>query len=380
MSTERMQDRLAFHRENPAPGIDEYVHDQHRNWGRSIIARRRLYLDTCLWIRLREVHLGRQQDPEMSSLLSALRARVSAHEIVCPISENTFHEILRQEDPSTRTATAELVDELSEGACLIPLVDRLEYEMRYWTLTYLGYVNPHGQDCNVWTKLSWAFGVEIPYETGIDATDELAVQKAFFDHMWSLPLVDAVDTIVKNTPANAAFDEKAQFDAMAVQINQSNAAHADDFRSFQALYRSEFLGAIETLVPTAARVLREDRANPSARHRQVRRESYGDVEKHFSSVLFQEAKNPDLRKVLRTAHIQSMCFSAVRWEKRELDGNWLHDFQHATAAIAYCDYFLTTDRGLADLLRKGNLRLYEDFPCRVISSPAELIQELSVGR
>lgn len=276
MTNDQLQDRFAHHRESPNISIDEYVHDQHRDWGRSIVERERVYLDTRFWILLREVHLGRKHDSDLSSLLSVLRARTAGREIICPISENTFHEILRQQDPKTRAATAELVDELSEGACLIPMVDRLEYEIRHWTYTYLGYVNPYSQDCNVWTKRAWAFGVEIPYETGFDESTELVVQKAFLDRMWSTPLVVAADTIVENTPTGPEFDEKAQFEAAAARINESNAEHAEDFKSFPSLYRAEFIGALESLVHKAARLLREHRAHPSARHQQVRRDFFGE--------------------------------------------------------------------------------------------------------
>jgi len=58
-----------------------------------------------------------------------------------------------------------------------------------------------------------------------------------------------------------------------------------------------------------------------------------------------------LRKKLPTAHIHAMCHAVYRWDKkRKFDGNDLLDFHHATAALAYCDVFLTDGPSRGDCL------------------------------
>lgn len=56
-------------------------------------------------------------------------------------------------------------------------------------------------------------------------------------------------------------------------------------------------------------------------------------------------------------HIYAACHAAVRWDqKRKLSGNDLFDFQHAQAAMGYCDVFLT-EKPLSALLSQNHLRL-----------------------
>jgi hypothetical protein len=375
MNKQQLKERFVFHRARPSVTIDEYLGEQHRAWGCTVVERKRVYLDTRFWILLRDLYLGRESDSALVSLLSLLRARTSAREVICPISTSTLHEILRQTDPNTRKATAELVDELSEGACLIPLQDRMELEIRYWTYPYLGYSNPYRQECNVWTKLANAFGVHLPFETGFDDAEELTIQKVQFDHMWSLPMVEVVETIVENTPADPDLDEKREFEAIAARINASNEANDPNAKSFRALYLTELEEVLGDLAFVAAELLRKPREKPSPRHQQVRRAFYGEVDKRFLGILCEQARKPDLRKVLRTAHIQSACFAAIRRENRELDGNTLHDFQHAIAALGYCDVFLT-DKSLTHLLRRGDVDLSRDFPCQVMNDPGDAVAEL----
>jgi hypothetical protein len=313
-------------------------------------------MDTRFWIKLREVHLKRSDDGDVASLLSVLKKKTSSQVIVCPISANTFHELLRQQDPITRRATAQLVDELSKGVCLFPREDRVGLEMTYWTYLYLGYKNPcFDLEHKVWTKLAFAFGVEYPYQTGFDQSDERAIQKSFFDRMWTLPFYKAVDTIYEKTCPGEGPDEKAEYDAIATGINKWNKDRANNLNSFPKVYQEEFLELIKSVVPVSAEILKKSRAKTTGKHESIKREFGCDAEKHFLSVLSTELKNNDLRLTLRTTHIGAMCLAAIRWYRnRRLTGNDIHDFQHAEAALAYCNMFLT-EKPLATLLQQGHL-------------------------
>jgi hypothetical protein len=78
-----------------------------------------------------------------------------------------------------------------------------------------------------------------------------------------------------------------------------------------------------------------------------------------------------LRKELPTAHVHAMCHAVYRWDKkRKFDGNDLLDFHHATAALAYCDVFLT-DGPLRALLTSTHVDLNKKMDCAVISDIGE---------
>ena len=81
--------------------------------------------------------------------------------------------------------------------------------------------------------------------------------------------------------------------------------------------------------------------------------------------------------MLPTLHISALCYSAIRWDKRRnLSANDIYDFQHAAAAIGYCDAFLT-EKPLMNLLAQRQLKINADFRCAVISDIEEANQWIS---
>ena len=372
-----VKNSFRYHLDHPSVTTDEYLESQHLEWGRAIMALTRIYLDTCYWVKLRDVKSGRVDDPELSALLSKLQAMVSSEKACCPITQTTSMELLRHEDASTRRATAELVDELSTGACLVTRADRLNLEMEYWVHSWLGYENRRPMEYRAWTKLGWVDGVDIPYETGLDPQQESAVQKAFADRMWTLPLAEATDVMTANIGEYRKLDEKGEFDRLARTLNESNRLHSDDCKSFPQIYRSELMSIVEEFAPKMIEIVRRERPNFTRRHQETRREFSSDPNLPLMSVFSEAIREPGLRQTLRTAHVAASCYASMRHDRRrKLTGNDLHDFAHAESAIAYCDFFLT-ERPLAALLNKGNLRLAADFPCKVFSSPADALRALS---
>jgi hypothetical protein len=372
--------RLDFHLAHPDISTDSYLTEQHHQWGAKVMTKRRIYLDTRFWIFLRETSLGRKDDRTLVDLLSLLRNLTNHGEAICPISDTTFLEVLRHQDLSTRMATAELVDELSGGACLRPRFDRLGLEMHYWTHSYLGYVSRYPLEHSVWTKLSFVFGVYSPHETGFDSATERACQKAFFDYGWTMSLTDVVKVLSEAEVPWSELDEKREFDRVAKGLNESNVEHAHEWKSFPELYRIEMLGLIEELVPVAVDILRAMRPDATRKHQQILVESGNNPEARFLSILKEEIRGKELRQTLRTSHVGAMCHASVRQNKGEnLTGNDLHDFSHAEAAVAYCDAFLT-ERPLAARLARRNLELTHDFPCMILSTASDALKELKKPR
>lgn len=82
---------------------------------------------------------------------------------------------------------------------------------------------------------------------------------------------------------------------------------------------------------------------------------------------------------LRSLHVQASLHASARWNKtQKLDAHDLLDFQHAAAALAYCDGFLT-DGPMRTMIQQKHLALDADLGCRVASSLGEaltLVEEL----
>jgi hypothetical protein len=180
--------------------------------------------------------LGRSSDEHCEFLLEQLRVSVKKGERICPISESIFLELLKQDDPVTRTETAKLIDELSEGVTLVPHHERVANEVAHFIHSTLGH-SVHPLENLVWSKLSYVLGVLHPCQTVFPAEDELIIQKAFFDFMWEYPL-EGLIAFIDHLPDRSGFKE------LAVRLNNENALHRDDLKSFAQAYRAEINGAL----------------------------------------------------------------------------------------------------------------------------------------
>src|SRR5687768_15504392 len=103
---------LAEHRAHPNVSLESYFARRVADLSRLVLPRRRVYLDTRFWIFLRDAALERPRKPIHCDLLALLRTRVASGDVLCPIGDSTFFELLRQADSQTRLATARLIDAL----------------------------------------------------------------------------------------------------------------------------------------------------------------------------------------------------------------------------------------------------------------------------
>jgi hypothetical protein len=362
---------IDHHRAHPEVTTDQHVDARRIQLGREVCAKRKVYLDTKFWILLREVLLQRNPQPELAELYSTLCDGVRAGSLICPISATTFFEIYKQRDPKTRRATVALVDELSLGVTLADHFERARTELAYLLHTLSERSDLHELDHLVWNKVSFVLGVSHPTNTPFSEEEERAIQKAFFDHMWFLPM-----TIIEEHLGGKQF-RSMDYASLAEKLNAENAAHADECRSFEQLYRNEFMGGIEISAPVVTPVMERWHAKVTGRQEHFDPSLAKRAENMLLSILSEAIKKNDFRRTLRTAHIGAMCHASLRWDKkRKLNGNWLHDFHHAEAAVGYCDLFLT-EKALAALLRQQHLKLDEVFPCEIVSSPAEAVRAVT---
>src|SRR5260370_30320132 len=100
--------------------LDSYVRTRQIDLARSLQSRAKVYLDLRFWIIARDVDAGLRKAPQERRLLDLLRLGVAQKRLICPISESTFMELLKQRDTVSRMATASLIHELSLRLTLIP--------------------------------------------------------------------------------------------------------------------------------------------------------------------------------------------------------------------------------------------------------------------
>ena len=327
-----------------------------------------IYLDLKFWIALREAALGRSKVSSSLELLELLRRLVASGKVFCPISDSAFLEIFKQSDASTRRATVELVDELSLGVTLIPLDLRISTEIAHFIHATLTPQKVYPLRHLVWTKLSYVLGYTHPAWPSFDPASELAMQKAFFDHMWTISLAQ-MDGLIGDAMSSAPH----RFDALSAQLNAANRQHAAELRSFEQTYNLELSGVLELYADRAADVLNRMALNQIGESASRGSVHWLEQERSCTNLLIAAFKKDEAKDALRTVHIKTCLHASVRWDKkRQFKANDFFDFQHGAAAVGYCDAFFT-ERSLCAMIQRPDIALDKRYNCHVGSTMAEAL-------
>jgi len=340
------------HFSEPDVSIKEYVRSLKIELGKCVTQHKLIYFDTRYWIILREVLIGRLRDPSSVRLLDYLRLYAQKNEIICPISESVFIELLRQQDLETRRKTAELIDELSLGVSLASEPNRIEIELAHYFYSQDNRNSIYPLKWLVWTKLSCVFNDMYPINTGLNPDIELAMQKVYFDQIWECSLTKISDMVGDKKPPVSDLKERA------VEANEAIAKFASEVQSFRQVYENEIAGILNLYIPVAQKI-------------------FEDIFESDRAVIpVQPLRKKEIPMLLPTMHIHAICHASVRWNKnRKLKGDDFYDFHHAAAAVPYCDVFLT-ERPLQVMLEANHVKINQDYNCRIISSVSEAVEFL----
>jgi len=357
---------------SPEVSLDRHVRIRLLELGAMLAPRKAIYLDLRFWILLRDAI--RTGGSDMADrLLSTLRALVKSGAAFCPISDSTFLELFKQTDSVSRVATAALIDELSLGVTIIPYQVRVGTEIAHYVHSADPAARVYPLRELVWSKLSYVMGFVHPTHKALDGSTNLALQKAFFDHMWdSISLVQMCshlgDAFVHADPLN--------FQQTSASLNEQSQVHAADLKSFRKTYKDELIGVLELFSGELAKIMASmlpPEAGPLPAEGSAER---ADVDRQCLSFLVGALDTGGGRKAMRSLHIKSLLHAAVRWNKKQtLKPNDLFDFDHAAAAIGYCDGFFT-EGPLRAMLSRRDLGLKEDFSCFVSSDLDECLRYL----
>lgn len=337
-------------------------------WGSDLVNRYAIYLDLKFWIGMRDA-AGASGAGVYGDLLAALRRAVSAGWAFCPISDGCFLEVFKQSDPSTRRRTAQLIDELSLGATLINFDQRVGTEIAH--LLHSG-VTPDRVlplDILVWTKLSNVLGYYTPPVGMFDPDTGLAVEKAFFDFMWHLPFED-MDTLIGDGAPSHDADRHAR---LAEELTRGIEANAAGLKNLGQAYEHELVGVLDLYTDRAAQILIEMAPASLGPAPQKGSGQFKEIERQCLGLLVEAMKTEKGKTSLRTLHIQVSLHASVRWNRgQKFKPNDFFDYQHAAAAVGYCDAFFT-ERSLASVLTRRDLALDKRYSCVVLSTAEDAL-------
>ena len=350
---------LDEHRKHPNVSLAVHVAAQRSALGRLVSSKKKIYLDTRIWVLMREAALGREVCDTTASLHDGLQEAVAKGVALCPVSEAVFLELMKQSDAETRFATAMLVDQLSLGVSIITFQERVCQELCNHVYASAGAKSLEPVEHLVWTKVSSVLGETHPTNTPFDPAEELALQKAFYDFMWNLPLLDVVRMIDQKEWQHLPSSDTAE------KLNHGKCEHAEEVRSFEQLRRNEFYGGL-SLFQKELDMLQRETTERGINDWPSRNEKLSD------SKAFKK-----LRKAIPTLDVHGCCHAEFRWDTgRKFRANDFMDFHHATAAIPYCDLLLT-ETDLAQLVTKQHMGLMDAYECAVFSDLAAAAETIS---
>lgn len=110
LDSKQLEDLVRHHAEHDEMSSAEYLARYRSVLGRSMDRQAKIYLDTLVWVRLKETVLGKGK-PEEEALLECLRKIVRQRKGLCVSHFHSLMEVGRQTEASLRV-TSGLVQEL----------------------------------------------------------------------------------------------------------------------------------------------------------------------------------------------------------------------------------------------------------------------------
>lgn len=354
------------HMRNPEAPIDSHIGARCQTLARALEARKAIYLDFRFWVIVREVSEGIRTDPDDRKLVHHLTRLVRAGRAFCPISVAIFSELMKVGSSGRREATIQAIEELSAGVTLMPEEDRVEAEVED---LILGSVIPEipRPPRRVWTRLAYVLGNIHVANTGFPPATERAIQKAFFDYLWEQPLAAVTAQLDPEE-----YDRRAEMTNLADRLNDGNRANSREMESFEAVLADEMGGIAELADPAICKVMTQ------AYHDATGETDVPDRAPDQTRLdLLRACLRGEHGHRLPTLHIHGNLHALFRWEYRNklLTANDMFDFEHAAAALAYCDAFFT-EKELASSVTHRRVGLGKRHNCFVTNRTSEAVRYL----
>jgi len=351
--------------------LDRYVRERQIELAHTIQSRKKIYLDLRFWIYARDAAANEAATPAHRKLLHLLRHGVERGQLVCPISESTFLEVMKQANTTTRRiATAQMIDELSLGVSFTTNQTRIATEICHFLYASPGQVELYCMQELVWTKLSYAMGYIHPSAPVLGEDMELSAQKFVFDEMWQLTLTEMVTTI-----GDGWKPDPEDFKQSAARLDEEMKRPEHATVSYEQTYRDEIVGSADVCQDLAADAMASIAERAGYPPPEKGSESWHESGRMCRNLIIAAFENhPPTKSNLRTMHILATLHAAMRWEgTAKFTANHYYDFEHAAGALAYCDAFFT-EGFLSNLVNAKHTGLVHLNPCVTTANTNEAVE------
>jgi hypothetical protein len=309
-----------------------------------------VYLDTNHWVNLQHVMLNnRKMLPSyvtMSEQLSELRRR---GKIFCPINTTLFEELKKQSDPTTRSASAQIMDALSGGVCLLNWLELADIEWSQHVHRVLHATpEPH---FSIFTKSGTLGGEHLSPALSLSLCNAPTLSKVFIDIRWKMTFDDC-----QFWPGWIPVPEEFIREGLDI-LAREKAMLVGDGASFDEARRASLRGWLAPFENDFSRKM------PALSHGVP-----GTSDDHMKRILGDLVRNPG---AMPSFQVLAGLDAAIISSNRELNANDMQDFMHAAVAVPYCDAFFC-DKHIASLLSTKPLQLDRVYDTKILSRPEQI--------
>jgi hypothetical protein len=353
----RARVKASVERHSVIPQItpEEYLSQRRAELTRQLGQTTLIYLDTKHWVSLCDVLVKRTKDtPIYDNILGLLEALRQRNRICCPLSAGLFSELMKQSDPTTRQATARMMDFLSGGVCLHNWLAVAKAEFGRHICRALRIRNLEEAAFPVWTKVGFWAGEQTFKFLDEAANDSAVMEKVHIDLRWDMTCEDyqSMPNWIRTPDSFAA--------AWMAESEQVKTRQAETMQTFPMLVRErrrQLLAALkDTLLPMLA----------------LCRGTLGSPDEHVAAVLgpIYEGRDP---QALPSLEVVAGLDAALTLDTaRKVQANDMEDYLHAAQALPYCDAFFC-DNFMAQKLRYKPLEFGKVYQTEIGSRPEEIV-------
>ena len=345
----------------------------HEIWHRHVKARRVVYLDTNVWIRLTDA-----QTQLSTECLALCREAVRSGAVIFPLSYASISELRNQPSDAPREIQAALMDELSLGITFrdAHLIEKEEYQIAFQFLVGEDYQPVH-------RSVLFTYIVDYIGNGVITFSDEYTDKQilAFVEQWKALPDIRSVSSFLNNSDLNKIkANQEAHARDYEIRFSETIKQSSEHFRksrqfSPERLRLEERMSLFNSKVLPLFQAIMLERYTPDeviTKTNDICKEfgkRHGRGGPKFIEKLFSLMPATELFAQLMASRVMN--------SKRAVRPQDFWDIEHARTPAAYADAFVTEDRGLVDLL-SSRTSIPRTQGCRVIkglNSFADLLRE-----
>src|SRR5665213_1709 len=148
-----IKESVAKHGQSNSVTALAYKSEKFAQMAAEVASKSFVYLDVCHWINLRHVWLQSAKAlPVYEKIVDRLKCLSEEQVMICPLSAPIFEELMKQSDPLTRAATANLMEIFSRGICVRSFKESL---CEQWIIYSSGELKPATKISGLITKVGF---------------------------------------------------------------------------------------------------------------------------------------------------------------------------------------------------------------------------------